>query len=277
MEINRIYKPKKFDSFTIVPNAVFRIKGITMGATGLYAYLFSHDTSKPITIKYLIGHFKDNYQAIANKIAELEKYGLLKREEVRVKGRFAGYNYYLDDLSQKTGTDKTDSEKHNQNNILNNNISINSTAYKSIEHFIKLFPEKYRPNTNAKKLKWIDTLDKVERLDKYNLRDVYKVCKKLRHDSFWSGNFLTILKLRTNDKNGIKYIDRFMEQFNEPLAYKKIKGLKNFYLYNEDNEMKLGAETETKTLNEFNLRNVLTIEEFNQIYNHVNEKSNKKF
>ena len=42
MKYNRIYKPKKFDNFTIIPSYILRHKGISIGATGLYAYLFSH-------------------------------------------------------------------------------------------------------------------------------------------------------------------------------------------------------------------------------------------
>ena len=90
MEINRIYKPKRFDNFTIVPNAVFRIKGISLGATGLYAYLFSHDTDKPITIKFIQGHFKESYKAIKSRLEELEKLNLLTRERVRYNGQYAG-------------------------------------------------------------------------------------------------------------------------------------------------------------------------------------------
>ena len=74
MKINRIYKPKRFDNFTIVPNCVFRTKNISIGATGLYAYLFSHDSSKPITIRFIINHFKEGKDAINSKIKGLEKF-----------------------------------------------------------------------------------------------------------------------------------------------------------------------------------------------------------
>lgn len=273
MEINRIYKPKRFDSFTIVPNDVFRIKGISIGATGLYAYLFSHDSRKPITIKFICGHFKENYRAINTRILELEKFKLLKRVEVRNAGQFSGYNYYLTDL-QNTNLEKTDLEKCNQNNINNNiPIDIESIAYKSINHFIKLFPKKYQPKSESQKNKWIILLDKINRLDGYDLRDVYKCCKELRADDFWANNFLSLLKLRNKDKNGIKYIDRFMDKFinQKPKSYFKIKGIKQLVIYNDldSNVDRLGAITNDKKLNEYNLKQILTDTEFTELYKYA--------
>lgn len=256
MEINRIYKPKRFDNFTIVPNAVFRIKGISLGATGLYAYLFSHDTDKPITIKFIQGHFKESYKAIKSRLEELEKLNLLTRERVRYNGQYAGFNYYLNDTSVQNGN--CQKGKKNNNNYTNK-YDENSIAYKSLEHFIKLFPTKYQPKNNADKYKWYETLEKIERIDGYDIKDVFKICNVLRSDRFWSDNFLSLRKLRNKDKNGIRYIDRFMDTYNKvikPKCYYKIKGIQKYYLYNEDNQEKLGAVTETSTLNELNLVNV---------------------
>lgn len=276
MEINKIYKPKRFDSFTIVPNDVFRIKGISIGATGLYAYLFSHDSRKPITIKYICGHFKENYRAINTRILELEKFNLLKRIEVRKAGQFSGYNYYLTDL-QNADSQNADLEKGNQNNI-NNNIYINSNASKVINHFIDLFPKKYQPKSIQQKNKWIEVLDKVNRLDGYDLRNVYSCCKDLRNDHFWQNNFLSLLKLRNKDKNGIKYIDRFMDLFgnNKPKAYGKVKDIIKYVLYYEDDEQKLGAVTKSKKLNDYNLRQILTDSEYSEIINYLENGVNQK-
>lgn len=271
MEVNRIYKPKRFDNYTIVPNDIFRIKGISIGATGLYAYLFSHDSRKPITIKFICGHFKENYRAINARIKELEKYKLLKRVEVRNAGQFSGYNYFLTDL-QNADCQNADLQKSKQNNNYNN-ISTNSIASKSIEHFIKLFPVKYQPKTESQKSKWIDVLDKIERIDNYDLRLVYKCCKELRADAFWSNNFLSLLKLRNKDKNDIKYIDRFMDKFSnqKPQSYYKIKDIESYVIYKDidSEEEKLGAITKTKKLNEYNLKQILTDIEYAELFKYA--------
>ena len=76
MKYNKIVKPKKFDNFNIVPSYIFRDKGISIGATGLYAYLFSHTADQDITIEFICGHFKDGKDAIRAKIKELIDNGI---------------------------------------------------------------------------------------------------------------------------------------------------------------------------------------------------------
>ena len=105
MEYNKIYKPKKFDRFTVVPNAIFRHKGISAAATGLYCWLFSHDSKTEMTVSFICGHFKEGKDAINKRIKELIDSGFLLRVEVRKGGKFAGYNYHLNDTATgKTGT-----------------------------------------------------------------------------------------------------------------------------------------------------------------------------
>ena len=70
-ETDKIYKPKKFDRFTIVPNAIFRHKGISATATGLYCWLFSHDSKTEMTVQFICGHFKEGKDAINKRIKEL--------------------------------------------------------------------------------------------------------------------------------------------------------------------------------------------------------------
>ena len=58
MKFNIIIKPERFDKFTIVPSYILRHKGISVGATGLYAWLFSHEAKQQITIEFICGHLK---------------------------------------------------------------------------------------------------------------------------------------------------------------------------------------------------------------------------
>ena len=68
MKYNKILKPKKFDNFSIIPSSIFRHKDITVGATGLYAYLFSHKADQQITIEFICGHFKESKGAIGRRL-----------------------------------------------------------------------------------------------------------------------------------------------------------------------------------------------------------------
>ena len=118
------------------------------------------------------------------------------------------------------------------NNNTNNN-SINSKVYKtekdfsklilnSYEHIVKLFPRQTQPKNKTEKIKWLDEIDKLQRLDGYNPRQIYLICSKVRNDNFWSQNFLSITKLRQKNKDGVKYIQTFEYKFAKDLKQMKL-------------------------------------------------------
>jgi len=175
---------------------------------------------------------------------------------------------------------------YNTNVLYNNNTKKNNkytksktpefseTVLKAFPHFVSLFPDQYKPKSEAQKNKWMDCLDKIERIDKYKLTEVYKVAKDLRSDDFWQSNFLSILKLRNADKNGIKYIDRFMlnnRSKERPVGFNKVKGLISYFIYkspaNGLNE--LGAKTKTGDLFEFHIKQLMFTDEFNELKQYV--------
>jgi hypothetical protein len=52
--------------------------------------------------------------------------------------------------------------------------------------------------------------DELIRLDNYTQQQIENAIKLARSDPFWQTNFLSPLKLRNKDKNGVKFIDRFL-------------------------------------------------------------------
>jgi hypothetical protein len=289
MKLNRIIKPSKFDHFTIVPNAIFRHEGISQQATGLYCYLFSHKSDQDITINFITNHFKNGRDAVRSAIAELERFGYLQREQLRQNGKIVAYNYILKDapLTEKPSTGKPSTENPIQSNtsIYSNkdittytkrNTSTKSeNVEKAYQHFVQLFPKRYRPKTPATIEKWKVCLDRIERIDGYDLRKVYEVCKQLRQDQFWSENFLSVLKLRNNDKNGIRYVDRFMERNalrTRPTALNKLKGVKDLVPYLEDGVKMVKANTNNGVIQDFNLKMNLTPAEYKEILDYAHSK-----
>lgn len=75
------------------------------------------------------------------------------------------------------------------------------------------FPERTRPKTIEEKNKWLDEIRKLIEIDKIDSDTIVHLCKLLREDSFWIKNFQSIMKLRQKNKEGIKYIDYFIENF----------------------------------------------------------------
>ena len=182
-------------------------------------------------------------------------------------------------IEEKLNTPIEEKLKVNIYNKLNNKEKNNTTKSKkrqfdpnienAFPHFAALFPLKYRPKTDAQTNKWLDCLDKLQRLDGYDLRDVYKVAKNLRNDEFWSNNFLSILKFRNNDKNGIKYIDRFMVQHKakqKPVGFSKVKNLIEFFVYqNPEGKKEIGAKTKNGDIHEFQIRGLMMTNEFQEL------------
>ena len=289
MKLNRIIKPSKFDHFTIVPNAIFRQQGISQQATGLYCYLFSHSSNQEITINFITNHFKNGRDAIRSAIAELEQLGYLHREQLRQNGKIVAYNYILKDAPapEKPSTGKPSPEnpiqsntsiytiKNNSTYTKRNNSTKSENVEKAYQHFVQLFPKRYRPKTPAAIEKWKVCLDRIERIDGYDLRKVYEVCRQLRQDQFWSENFLSVLKLRNSDKNGVRYVDRFMERSalrTRPTALNKLKGVKDLVPYLEDDVKMVKAITNNGVVQDFNLRMNLTPAEYKQIVEYAHSK-----
>lgn len=98
-------------------------------------------------------------------------------------------------------------DKHMENENININIDDNiKELYKGIEIF---FDEDCRPKTEKAKHEWYDTLDKLIRIDGYTPEHIHDVIKRARMDDFWRTNFLSILKLRKKNKEGIMYFTVF--------------------------------------------------------------------
>jgi hypothetical protein len=281
MKYNKILKPKKFDNFNIVPSYIFRDKGISIGATGLYSYLFSHTADQEITIEFICGHFKEGKDAIRVKIKELIDLGYLERQKVTDKGKFKGYNYILKANRKRKNRcrKKPMSENPPQSNIniYNNNNKSNITQTEKIQkafpHFVDLFDLRYQPKSDTQIKNWKQCLDRCVRIDGYTLDEVYLAVKNVRNNDFWKNNFLTLLKLRNHDKNGIMFIHRFIEinrKNNKPKCYYKIKGIKEYKLYNDpDGTQRLGAITKNNKLNEFNLSQILNRDEIEELKNFI--------
>lgn len=217
---------------------------------------------------------KKQYESTLSALKRLQKGGFLA-DHLEISGTSNSASIY-----KGASTFKGASNIYNNTSNINNNkrnirpksktATQNSLeiATKALDHFIALFPSKFKPNTNTRREKWLDTLDKIQRIDGYDLGEVYQVCKKLRTDSFWAENFLSILKLRTSDKNGVLYIHRFMTRNalkTRPTAFNKVSNVLKYFVYFENDQELLGAKTKNGELNDYNLRQLLTNQEYEEL------------
>ena len=280
--------------FAIIPAPVRYCKDLKANEKLMYGELTALSNDKGFCFasnEYFSNLYDVSKTSISKWISNLEKNGFIKIKMIYEPGtkQIKQRRIYIAPLLKKTSIPieeklNTPIEEKlkdiyiltNNNNINNNNSTKSKKRQYSekttmaFSHFAELFPLKYRPKTEAQKNKWVDCLDKIERLDGYNLRDVYNVSKELRNDEFWQNNFLSILKLRNTDKNGIKYIDRFMVQHKakqKPVGYQKIKGLKEFFVYRNpaNGQKEIGAKTKNGDIHEFQIRGLMMTNEFQEL------------
>lgn len=240
MELGIVIKPKRLDRYTITPLSILRQSNLTMAATGLFTWLYSHEAGRQMTLEFMEGHFKDGKDAIRSRLSELETAGFLIRHKKRIGSRFV-YDYELND-NPKMGVGKSDlgksevgisasenptqsNNKINKINKIENKINkINKIKEKKLfpeivlnafEHIKTQFPERYQPSTESQKNKWLDTIEKCDRLNGVSPRKLFLLIKEIRKDDFWKENLLSVNKLRQRNKQGVLWIDVFMERYGK--------------------------------------------------------------
>jgi len=80
------------------------------------------------------------------------------------------------------------------------------------DNIIDLFPERCRPTTPKQLNTWAATYRKLIEIDGYTPQQVDYVIRWAREDPFWQSNFLSLLKLREKDRQGIKYMEVFIHR-----------------------------------------------------------------
>jgi len=289
--------------YAIIPAPVRYCKDLKANEKLMYGELTALSNDKGFCFasnEYFSNLYDVSKTSISKWISNLEKNGFIKIKMIYERGtkQIKQRQIYIAPLLKKTSIPieenfNTPIEEKlkdiyiltNNNNINNNNSTkskkrqYSEKTTKAFSHFAGLFPLKYRPKTEAQKNKWLDCLDKIERLDGYNLREVYNVSKELRNDEFWQNNFLSILKLRNTDKNGIKYIDRIMVQHKakqKPVGFTKIKNLIEFFVYRNpaNGQKEIGAKTKKGDIHEFQIRGLMMTNEFQELKNYIINENN---
>ena len=80
---------------------------------------------------------------------------------------------------------------------------------------LEFFLEHLHPKTDNQKNSWLDTIDKLNRIDKIPLSEIERITQEARNDTFWSKNFLSLTKLRLKNKEKVPYIVVFNEKFKK--------------------------------------------------------------
>jgi len=142
-------------------------------------------------------------------------------EDVIIKRRLFT-NSRLNNLKGTPKREKFHRESHMKTHMSNININTNiiEDLYNSVVIF---FDEDCRPKDKKQKDVWYDTLDKLIRIDGHSPEQIQNIIKRTRMDDFWKTNFLSVLKLRKKNKEGIMYFTVFEKKMNHEANFGNIK------------------------------------------------------
>lgn len=131
-------------------------------------------------------------------------------------------------LSQPIGSDdelkKKIAEKKKANKAPKKNLpkvppkGFRPEVEETLRRCLRHFPDHLHPKDLTP---WLDTVDKLERIDKIPFSLIVELVEKIRGDDFWSKNFLSMTKLRKKNNDDIPYIVFFHERFKAKAEPKK--------------------------------------------------------
>jgi hypothetical protein len=112
---------------------------------------------------------------------------------------------------QKQGTKQGQSTVSIDKQETNNNLTtkpVTKNVYAEAVHntfyeCLNYFDESLKPKDEKTKNSWLDTIEKLNRIEKIPFDVIIKIVKKARQDDFWKQNFLSLNKLRKKNKDGV--------------------------------------------------------------------------
>ncbi|MCX6303296.1 MAG: hypothetical protein NTW82_14055 [Bacteroidia bacterium] len=190
------------------------------------------------------GQLKEGY--LSENEPDKSENGQLKEGYLSENGQLKGCKVSKNEHNEQNTLKNDFTPSYNNNNITKKNVT--SDILPSPENFLndsdltkeinpaeilydeitQFFPEDLRPKTQKQKSAWIDTLDKLMRIDGHSAEEIKKVIRKTRENDFWKSNFLSVLKLRKKNKEEIFYYTVF-KNINSPEPERRIKKVNDLW------------------------------------------------
>ena len=207
MEVIRVIKNK---NYTTISNQLFKNKGISLKAKGLMAYLLSLPNDWNLTINGIVACSKEGRGAIRNTFTELISAGYIERIQIRDKGKFVGYDYFV---FEQPKCNKPTSD----NPITDNSIQISKEVTKEIINKNISIKEKFISEVNSFKAYYTKEL-KEEFIDYW-----CEGKKRMRWQKQPTFDIsLRLKRWKKNQKNWNKGTSKIDSQLNEYIKGKKL-------------------------------------------------------
>lgn len=118
-------------------------------------------------------------------------------------------------------------DKVNDILLIKKDKSFSSEVFNCFDNCLNFFSENLHPKNETQKNNWLESIEKLNRIENIPFEVIEEITKKTREDDFWSKNFLSLCKLRKKNNDGIMYIQVFYERFNTHKQTKHEKQMEN--------------------------------------------------
>ena len=146
-----VLRKEKKNNFTVIDNAIFKDRTLSLKATGLLCKMLSLPDNWEYSVQGLSKLTTDGISSITSGLKELTEAGYFRREQRYKDGKFAGYEYIISEtkkcefpFSENPLTENTITENHAQLNT--NSLSTNSLSTKELhtefENLWSIYPRK---------------------------------------------------------------------------------------------------------------------------------------
>jgi hypothetical protein len=144
---------------------------------------------------------------------------LVNKEKERIKDK--SLIDYINNLDTVSILYPQEEEEKEQEEELEQETKFSQEVFQTFDEVLNHFPLHLQPDSKKKKDNWLETIEKLNRIDKIPFEKIIEITKKTREDPFWSTNFLSLTKLRQKNPNGIAYIVVFNEKIKSNESNKK--------------------------------------------------------
>jgi hypothetical protein len=137
VSIDKLYKQRS--GFTQVPNALICEPSLSSKAKAVYCYLYSRPDDWNFYVQEIEKNFKEGRDAINSAISELQTFGWVVREQVRIGGKFSHNEFMINviptvnvfSVNGESVNGKTVNGESATNNTDNNNTDKTNTNKKA--------------------------------------------------------------------------------------------------------------------------------------------------
>ena len=209
MEVIRVIKNK---NYTTISNHLFKDKTISLKAKGLMAYLLSLPNDWNLSINGIVACSKEGRRSIGNTIKELISAGYIERKQVRDKGKFIGYDYFVFEKPKCSfeATDKSFTDKSIQisKEVIKERINKN-TLSKSEKFKTEVFFYDYPKEMLDSFYDYWSEPNKSKTKERWQLQPTFEIGRRLKT---WAKREKSFNKKQTMSK-----IDLHLQTHNEAL------------------------------------------------------------